>query len=270
MTGDGGPGPGRVRRDLRARAVLGRRCRRALKQLVESAQIRILDLVGVVTELDGRFTAVEPELLSGLAALDSVEGEVGGLLSEDDIALASGALHPGTSALLVVVEDRWAQLLADAARARRREHHRRRADPAAPARAVPAVPHAGRSGGGAVMKRVASSRRRHVDLLRRRPVLDAVPVDPPAPRPCDAVDQLRALLHLVERGVLSAEEFERQEEKVFRRPPGTLAPRPGAAAAGRSRPPPLASSRRACGRSPAGGTSACSARRTARTRSRGG
>ena len=30
-----------------------------------------------------------------------------------------------------------------------------------------------------------------------------------------------ALLRLVERGVLSAEEFERQQEKVFRRPPRT-------------------------------------------------
>jgi hypothetical protein len=64
---------------------------------------------------------------------------------------------------------------------------------------------------------MASSRRRHVDLLRRRPALDAVPVDPPAARAVRRVDQLRALLHLVERGVLSADEFERQEDKVFRR-----------------------------------------------------
>jgi hypothetical protein len=88
----------------------------ALKQLVESRQIRILDIVGVDTGAGGRVTVVEPELLSGLGALDNVEGEVGGLLSEDDIALASGAMHPGTSALLVVVEDRWAQQLANAAR----------------------------------------------------------------------------------------------------------------------------------------------------------
>src|SRR5690242_14688948 len=72
----------------------------AIKALVESAQIRILDLVGVVASPDGRFTAVEPELLSGLAELGSVEGEVGGLLSEDDIALACRALQPGTSALI--------------------------------------------------------------------------------------------------------------------------------------------------------------------------
>jgi hypothetical protein len=88
----------------------------ALKELVESAQIRILDLVGVVTSPDGRFSAIEPELLSGLAELHQVEAEVGGLLSEDDIALAGSALLPGTSALIVVVEDRWARVLADAAR----------------------------------------------------------------------------------------------------------------------------------------------------------
>ena len=88
----------------------------ALKTLVESAQIRILDLVGVVTGLDGRCTAIEPERLPGLAALDDVEGEVGGLLSDDDVSLACSALPPGTSALIVLVEDRWARLLAEAAR----------------------------------------------------------------------------------------------------------------------------------------------------------
>ena len=41
---------------------------------------------------------------------------MGGLLSEDDVILAGSALPPGTSALVVVVEDRWASLLADAAR----------------------------------------------------------------------------------------------------------------------------------------------------------
>jgi hypothetical protein len=88
----------------------------AIRSLVESSQVRILDLVGVATSPDGRYTAVEAEHLSGLAELRGVEGEVGGLLSEDDIALACRALQPGTSALILVVEDRWAQVLADAAR----------------------------------------------------------------------------------------------------------------------------------------------------------
>lgn len=88
----------------------------ALRELVESARIRILDLVGVVVGLDGLATAVEPEQLPGLAGLREVQGEVGGLLSEEDLVLASSALAPGTAALIVVVEDRWAQLLAGAAR----------------------------------------------------------------------------------------------------------------------------------------------------------
>ena len=88
----------------------------ALRTLVESAQIRVLDLVGVVTGFDGRSTVIEAELLPALATLDDVEGELGGLLSEDDVVLAGGSLPPGTSALVVVVEDRWASLLADAAR----------------------------------------------------------------------------------------------------------------------------------------------------------
>ena len=89
---------------------------RALKELVESSRIRILDLVAVVTDAEGHYTSLEPESVPGLAALGGVEGEVGGLLSEDDIALACGALKPSTSALILVVEDRWAQLLSDAAR----------------------------------------------------------------------------------------------------------------------------------------------------------
>ena len=89
---------------------------RALKELVESSRIRILDLVAVVTDAEGHYTSLEPESVPGLAALGGVEGEVGGLLSEDDIALACGALTPSTSALILVVEDRWAQLLSDAAR----------------------------------------------------------------------------------------------------------------------------------------------------------
>jgi Family of unknown function (DUF6325) len=88
----------------------------ALKELVESARIRILDMVGVETDAWGGYLTVEPELLSSLGQLHTVEGEVGGLLSEDDIAIACGALSSGTAALILVIEDRWAHPLADAVR----------------------------------------------------------------------------------------------------------------------------------------------------------
>jgi hypothetical protein len=69
------------------------------------------------------------------------------------------------------------------------------------------------------VRRVPGSRRHHIDLLRRRPTLDPVAVEQTGA--VRRVDQLRVLLWLVERGVLSAEEFERQEEKVFRPTPRT-------------------------------------------------
>jgi hypothetical protein len=69
------------------------------------------------------------------------------------------------------------------------------------------------------VKRVASSRRSHVDLLRRRPLLDPVVATSPASAAASRVVQLRVLLHLVERGVLSAEELELQQDSLSRRPP---------------------------------------------------
>ena len=97
----------------------------AIRELVESAQIGILDMVGIVTRPDGRFTAVEPELLAGLAELRTVEGEVGGLLSEDDIALACRTLQAGH----VGVDPRHRGPLGTGARGgrpgQRRAHHRR-------------------------------------------------------------------------------------------------------------------------------------------------
>ena len=68
------------------------------------------------------------------------------------------------------------------------------------------------------MRRVASSRRSHVDLLRRRPLLDPVVVTSATSAAVNRVDQLRALLHLVDQGLLSAEELERQQESSLRPP----------------------------------------------------
>lgn len=68
------------------------------------------------------------------------------------------------------------------------------------------------------MRPVNRSRRGHVDLLRRRLEWGPWEVSSPASVAVRRVDQLRVLVRLVERGVLSAEEFERQQEEVYRRP----------------------------------------------------
>jgi Family of unknown function (DUF6325) len=88
----------------------------ALADLVRSARIRILDLVVVVRDDDGAVTVREYEAVESLAALRHVEGEVGGMLSDHDVALASLALRPGSAAIVLVTEDRWAEPLSAAAR----------------------------------------------------------------------------------------------------------------------------------------------------------
>lgn len=65
------------------------------------------------------------------------------------------------------------------------------------------------------MKRVAGSRRDHTGLLRRPPPLDAGVGPAAAALQPRRVDEVRQLLLLVDRGLLSEEEFEGQVRKVF-------------------------------------------------------
>jgi predicted nucleic acid-binding protein len=88
----------------------------ALAELVQTAKIRILDLVVLVRDREGAVTVLEFEDVESMAALRRVEGEVGGMLSDHDIALASTALRPGTAGIVLVTEDRWAEPLSAAAR----------------------------------------------------------------------------------------------------------------------------------------------------------
>jgi hypothetical protein len=89
----------------------------ALADLVASAAIRILDLVCVSKGSEGgELTVVEFEEVEEMAALHKVDGDIGGLLSPQDIDTASRPLAAGSSAILLVVEDRWARGLSTAAR----------------------------------------------------------------------------------------------------------------------------------------------------------
>jgi hypothetical protein len=88
----------------------------ALAELAENAAIRILDLVAVTRSPgSGETIVLEIEDLDGAPARALVEENVGVLLSDNDIALASAALLPGSAGIIVVVEDRWAQTLSSAA-----------------------------------------------------------------------------------------------------------------------------------------------------------
>jgi hypothetical protein len=88
----------------------------ALADLSSSGTIRILDLVFIAKDADGNVVAVELEDHDEAEAFAGLEGEIGGLVSQDDIEHAAEDLEPGSSAALLVWEDTWAAPLADALR----------------------------------------------------------------------------------------------------------------------------------------------------------
>lgn len=88
-----------------------------LIDLVDRGLIRILDLAFIAKGEDGSVAALEiADLGDEVDAFASFEGASSGLLSEDDFDEAGGALEPGTSAALLVYENRWAAPLAAALR----------------------------------------------------------------------------------------------------------------------------------------------------------
>jgi hypothetical protein len=88
----------------------------ALADLIDSGTIRILDLVFIAKDADGNHLAVEFDEHEALSAFGSLDGDVGGLISHDDIEYAAEALEPDSSAALLIWEDTWAKPLVDAMR----------------------------------------------------------------------------------------------------------------------------------------------------------
>jgi hypothetical protein len=88
----------------------------ALAEMARNGHVRILDLVALVKDGDGASEVLEFESVTSLAALSDVEGQVGRLLSDNDLAMAAAALRPGTAGVVLVTEDRWAEPLSLAAR----------------------------------------------------------------------------------------------------------------------------------------------------------
>ena len=88
-----------------------------LRKLVESGTIRVLDLVFIMKDADGNVEAVELEDHDDVALFNALEGEVGGLISTEDIEYAAADLEPNSSAALLIWEDVWAAPFVAALRA---------------------------------------------------------------------------------------------------------------------------------------------------------
>jgi hypothetical protein len=89
-----------------------------LLDLVERKIIRVLDALFVVKEQDGTFSGFDAVDLDskGVGDLAAFEGATSGLLGDEDMATAADELEPGTAAVMLVYENRWAAPFAAAVR----------------------------------------------------------------------------------------------------------------------------------------------------------
>lgn len=88
-----------------------------LVDLVDRGLIRILDLTFIAKAEDGTVRGIEIADVGGeVAELSVFEGASSGLLSDEDVEEAGGAMKPGTSAALLVFENTWAGPFAAAVR----------------------------------------------------------------------------------------------------------------------------------------------------------
>ena len=89
-----------------------------LLDLVDRGLIRILDLRFVRRDMDGSMRAVELQDIDrdGQFDLAKFEGASSGLLDDTDIADARSVIEPGSSAGILIFENRWATPFTQALR----------------------------------------------------------------------------------------------------------------------------------------------------------
>ena len=86
--------------------------------LVDKGIIRILDLMLIAKDEDGVVSGLELADFDGDGTVDLrvFQGASSGILGDDDAATAGEALEPGSAAVLLVFENRWAAPFAMAVR----------------------------------------------------------------------------------------------------------------------------------------------------------
>jgi len=89
-----------------------------LLDLVERQIIRVLDVLFVVKNADGTFSGFEAQDLEAdsIGDFKEFEGASTGILGDDDVKTAADAIEPGTVAVAIVYENRWAAPFAAAVR----------------------------------------------------------------------------------------------------------------------------------------------------------
>jgi len=87
-----------------------------LAKLIDGGLVRIIDLTFIMKDATGDVTVVEFDAVEELAAFAGLDAEVGGILTDEDVAHAALSLEPNSSAALLIWEDTWAAPFAAAVR----------------------------------------------------------------------------------------------------------------------------------------------------------
>ena len=87
-----------------------------LARLIERDVVRIIDLVFIGKDDAGNVVVIEVDEDAGLSAFAMLDGEIGGVIGDEDVQHAAEAIEPGSSALLIMWEDTWASPLVQAIR----------------------------------------------------------------------------------------------------------------------------------------------------------
>jgi hypothetical protein len=88
-----------------------------LVDLVDRGLIRVIDIAFLAKGEDGSVTMLDiASLAEQSGSLNELSGASSGLLSEEDAGEAATALEPGSSAAILVYENRWAAPFAAALR----------------------------------------------------------------------------------------------------------------------------------------------------------
>jgi hypothetical protein len=89
-----------------------------LVDLVEQGLIRVLDLLFARRDEDGSLSVVELQDLDldGQIDVATFEGATSGLLDDSDLADAASVIEPGSSAGILIFENRWARSFTQALR----------------------------------------------------------------------------------------------------------------------------------------------------------
>ena len=87
-----------------------------LLALTDAGTIRVIDALILTKAEDGSVDAIELSDVGELGELEALEAQLAELLAEDDVENLAAAMEPGSTAGVLIWENRWAAPFAAAAR----------------------------------------------------------------------------------------------------------------------------------------------------------